>query len=157
MEFTGYADVVSEGSVRGIVTPEGVAASAREGDEVELVLDRTPFYAEGGGQLADQGVVELENGDYLMSAGSARPLEDAFPISQVDLVEWCAGEFGMDRLDAYQLLTQVSEAPMLPLGWPESPDQKTTGGSPRDRESRYVTLTLGFYRYISLPMCNHLI
>ena len=36
--------------------------SAREGDEVELVLDRTPFYAEGGGQLADQGVIELDNG-----------------------------------------------------------------------------------------------
>jgi alanyl-tRNA synthetase len=33
---------------------------AREGDEIELVLDRTPFYAEGGGQLADQGVVELD-------------------------------------------------------------------------------------------------
>ena len=36
--------------------------AAREGDEVELVLDRTPFYAEGGGQLADQGVIELGNG-----------------------------------------------------------------------------------------------
>ena len=36
--------------------------SAGEGDEVELVLDRTPFYAEGGGQLADQGVIELDNG-----------------------------------------------------------------------------------------------
>ena len=34
----------------------------REGDEIELVLDRTPFYAEGGGQLADQGVIELDNG-----------------------------------------------------------------------------------------------
>ena len=37
-------------------------SSARAGDEVELVLDRTPFYAEGGGQLADQGVIELDNG-----------------------------------------------------------------------------------------------
>ena len=62
VEFTGYHEVVSEGSVRGIVTGGGVATSAREGEEVELVLDRTPFYAEGGGQLADQGVLELANG-----------------------------------------------------------------------------------------------
>jgi alanyl-tRNA synthetase len=39
-----------------------VVQSAGEGDEVELVLDRTPFYAEGGGQLADHGLVELANG-----------------------------------------------------------------------------------------------
>jgi alanyl-tRNA synthetase len=62
VEFTGYREVVSEGSVRGLVAAGGVVDSAREGDEVELVLDRTPFYAEGGGQLADQGVIELANG-----------------------------------------------------------------------------------------------
>ena len=61
VEFTGYDEVVSEGSVRGIVA-DGGRAAAREGDEIELVLDRTPFYAEGGGQLADQGVIELANG-----------------------------------------------------------------------------------------------
>ncbi len=62
VDFTGYREVVSEGSVRGIVRDGEVVPSAREGDDVELVLDRTPFYAEGGGQLADQGVIELENG-----------------------------------------------------------------------------------------------
>jgi alanyl-tRNA synthetase len=62
VEFTGYDEVVSEGAVRGIVSAGEVVPTAREGDEIELVLDRTPFYAEGGGQLADQGVIELENG-----------------------------------------------------------------------------------------------
>jgi alanyl-tRNA synthetase len=62
VEFTGYDEVVTEGTVRGIVAPGGVVPAARAGDEVELVLDRTPFYAEGGGQLADQGVIELGNG-----------------------------------------------------------------------------------------------
>jgi acetamidase/formamidase len=54
----------------------------------------------------------LESDAYLMSTGSARPLEDAFRISQVDLVEWLAAEHGLDRLDAYQLLTQASETPV---------------------------------------------
>ncbi len=62
VQFTGYSEVVSEATVRGIVGSAGVTSSAHEGDEVELVLDRTPFYAEGGGQLADQGVIELGNG-----------------------------------------------------------------------------------------------
>lgn len=62
VEFTGYDVVTDEGSVRGLVSGGGVISSAGPGDDVEIVLDRTPFYAEGGGQLADQGVIELENG-----------------------------------------------------------------------------------------------
>jgi len=62
VEFTGYAEVVTEATVRGIVADSGAVGSARAGEEVELVLDRTPFYAEGGGQLADQGVIELADG-----------------------------------------------------------------------------------------------
>jgi alanyl-tRNA synthetase len=62
VEFTGYREVVSEGSVRGLLWGGEVVEEVREGDDVELVLDRTPFYAEGGGQLADQGIIELSNG-----------------------------------------------------------------------------------------------
>jgi alanyl-tRNA synthetase len=62
VDFTGYSDVVSEGSVRGIVSAGAAVESAGQGSEIEVVLDRTPFYAEGGGQLADQGIIELENG-----------------------------------------------------------------------------------------------
>jgi alanyl-tRNA synthetase len=63
VDFTGYDEVVSEASVRGLVAADGSRLTAAgAGDEVELVLDRTPFYAEGGGQLADQGVIELANG-----------------------------------------------------------------------------------------------
>ena len=62
VEFTGYSEVVSEATVRSIVAESGTASSAAEGDEIELVLDRTPFYAEGGGQLADHGILELANG-----------------------------------------------------------------------------------------------
>ena len=54
----------------------------------------------------------LESDDHIMSTGSARPLEDAFRISQVDLIRWLGSEFGMDMLDAYQLVTQVNETPV---------------------------------------------
>lgn len=54
----------------------------------------------------------LENDEAVMSAGSARPLEDAFRIAHTDLVNWLQTEFGMDAMDAYQLVTQVSESPI---------------------------------------------
>jgi acetamidase/formamidase len=54
----------------------------------------------------------LENDTHIMSVGSARPLEDAFRISQVDLIQWMETQFRMDPMDGYQLLTQASEAPV---------------------------------------------
>jgi len=54
----------------------------------------------------------LESDDYLMSTGSARPLEDAFRIAQHDLVTWVSEECGLDPLDAYQLVTQACESPI---------------------------------------------
>jgi amidase len=47
-----------------------------------------------------------------MSAGSARPLEDAFRIAQHDMVTWVASLCGLDLLDAYQLVTQAVESPL---------------------------------------------
>jgi acetamidase/formamidase len=54
----------------------------------------------------------LEDDTYIMSTGSARPLEDAFRIAHGDLVAWLAEDHGLDRLDAYQLVTQISESPV---------------------------------------------
>jgi len=54
----------------------------------------------------------LESDDYLMSTGSARPLEDAFRIAQHDLVTWVGAECGLDPMDAYQLVTQATESPI---------------------------------------------
>jgi amidase len=54
----------------------------------------------------------LETDAALMSTGSARPLEDAYRISQHDLVTWTAGLAGLDTLDAYQLISQAGEAPV---------------------------------------------
>ncbi len=62
VEFIGYESVAGEGAVRGLLVGGASARVASDGDVVELVLDRTPFYAEGGGQLADTGVITLSNG-----------------------------------------------------------------------------------------------
>jgi acetamidase/formamidase len=54
----------------------------------------------------------LENDRYIMSAGSARPLEDAFRIAQHDMVGWVASLCGLDPIDAYQFVTQAVESPL---------------------------------------------
>ncbi|MDW7761387.1 MAG: acetamidase/formamidase family protein [Acidobacteriota bacterium] len=52
----------------------------------------------------------LENGDFIMVAGSARPLLDAFRIAHVEMVKWLESEYGFDRWDALQVLSQVGTA-----------------------------------------------
>lgn len=61
-EFVGYALQSSESKLTGIVVDGVGVASASEGEDVDIVLNRTPFYAEGGGQLADGGRITLSNG-----------------------------------------------------------------------------------------------
>ncbi|GMA39948.1 alanine--tRNA ligase [Mobilicoccus caccae] len=60
VDFLGYEGVIGEGRVAGLLVGGESGTRARAGDEVELVLDATPFYAESGGQLADHGVIELD-------------------------------------------------------------------------------------------------
>src|SRR5262249_34050732 len=54
----------------------------------------------------------LETDTHIMTAGSVRPLEDAFRIAQTELIHWLAREYGMHVMDAYQLVSQGVEAPL---------------------------------------------
>ncbi|MFF9020123.1 acetamidase/formamidase family protein [Streptomyces eurythermus] len=54
----------------------------------------------------------LESDTHIISTGSARPLEDAFRISQLDLVQWLVRDYGFSELDAYQFATQTVESPL---------------------------------------------
>ena len=62
VEFTGYTETTSEGRVNGLLRDGISVESVVAGEDVEIVLSRTPFYAEGGGQLADGGRITLDNG-----------------------------------------------------------------------------------------------
>jgi len=61
-EFVGYTEVETESRVTAILVDGLGTKSAQAGDDVEIILDRTPFYAEGGGQLADGGTITLSDG-----------------------------------------------------------------------------------------------
>jgi alanyl-tRNA synthetase len=60
--FVGYTHNEAESLINGILVDGISVPSAISGQDVEIVLDRTPFYAEGGGQLADGGRITLANG-----------------------------------------------------------------------------------------------
>ncbi|MEY9953722.1 acetamidase/formamidase family protein [Leifsonia sp. EB34] len=53
----------------------------------------------------------IESDDFIMTTGSTRPLEDAYRISQKELVDWTSDLTGLDTLDAYQLVSQLGLAP----------------------------------------------
>ena len=65
-KFTGYGSLVEQSvTVRAIVNDGVRVESAAPGETVEVVLDATPFYAEGGGQVGDEGEIQLANGSVL--------------------------------------------------------------------------------------------
>lgn len=49
----------------------------------------------------------IENDEYIMVAGSVRPLVDALRIAYVELIEWLVSDYGFDRMEAYQVASQV--------------------------------------------------
>lgn len=54
----------------------------------------------------------LETDDYWMVVGSSRPMEDAWRIAQLEMIRWFGELFELHEMDAYQLLSQISEAPI---------------------------------------------
>jgi acetamidase/formamidase len=54
----------------------------------------------------------IETDEHLVVVGSSRPLEDAWRVSQVGMVMWLGELYGLEKMDAYQLLSQTSQAPL---------------------------------------------
>jgi alanyl-tRNA synthetase len=101
-EFLGYTDLQADAKVIGLLEDGVPVTRVGEGKKAELVLDRTPFYAESGGQVADTGVlvgdgVELKVLD----------VQKIVPGLFVHRVEVVSGEVGLDTgltgsVDAYR-------------------------------------------------------
>ncbi len=110
------------------------AADAREGTTVFLPIfhEGAYFYfgdghaLQGDGEICGSGLEttmdvtfefnlikgrrirwpRMEDADDIMVAGSGRPLVDAFRIAQVELIEWLVDEYGFEKLEAYQVVSQ---------------------------------------------------
>ncbi|MGL4606813.1 MAG: alanine--tRNA ligase [Eubacteriaceae bacterium] len=60
--FVGYDTLETEGEILGLVVKDALVQEAKAGDEVLVLLDRTSFYAESGGQTGDQGLIQNSDG-----------------------------------------------------------------------------------------------
>ena len=61
-EFLGYETLRADATVAALLTEEDAVASAERGEKLRLVVDRTPFYSESGGQVGDTGLVTSAGG-----------------------------------------------------------------------------------------------
>ncbi|HSM45985.1 MAG TPA: alanine--tRNA ligase, partial [Acidimicrobiia bacterium] len=65
-DFVGYDFESSDGVVLSMVSEGETVARAEKGQEIEIFLDKTPFYAESGGQVGDRGLITTETGEALV-------------------------------------------------------------------------------------------
>ena len=76
-EFLGYETTEAEGTIVAIIGADGEQTEAEAGEQIELILDRTPFYAESGGQVGDAGKIHLETGLFDVD-DTRKPTPDLF-------------------------------------------------------------------------------
>ncbi|MEU3269412.1 alanine--tRNA ligase [Saccharomonospora sp. NPDC006951] len=90
-EFLGYTDLQATARVVGLLADGVPVPVVTEGQQAELILDRTPFYAESGGQIADRGV--LVGGGAEVKVNDVQKLVPGLFVHRVEVV---AGEVGID-------------------------------------------------------------
>ena len=73
VEFVGYEQLQAPGQVAAILRDGQVLQQARSGDTVDIVLTRTPFYAESGGQVGDRGAISGRDGTFAVE-DTQRPI-----------------------------------------------------------------------------------
>jgi len=99
-EFTGYRDLTAESKVVALRKDDKPAAVATEGDVVEVFLERTPFYAESGGQIGDTGTITTPGG-LVRVEDTQKPVEGAIAhLGTVVTGEVRVGESATAAVDA---------------------------------------------------------
>ncbi|WP_418968536.1 alanine--tRNA ligase [Alloscardovia omnicolens] len=87
IDFLGYTDMSARGRVLGIIQEgKGSVPAVTAPANVEVILDRTPFYAQAGGQLADEGEILSDDGAVLEVDDVQKPIKDLI-VHQCRLVE----------------------------------------------------------------------
>ncbi|MGH2692753.1 MAG: alanine--tRNA ligase [Actinomycetota bacterium] len=99
-EFVGYERLDAEGRIVGMIRGGKRTNAAGEGDEVEIVIDRTPFYAEGGGQVGDTGAIRTESGEARVEDTVSGPGDVTVHIARVRSGEISEGQEAEARVDA---------------------------------------------------------
>jgi alanyl-tRNA synthetase len=98
-DFCGYDHLQGEGKVTAILKGGAEVDAASAGDEVQIVLDRTPFYAESGGQVGDVGA--LTNGPARFRVTDTRKLGDAhLHVGKVEAGGFRKGDIVTAQVDA---------------------------------------------------------
>jgi alanyl-tRNA synthetase len=99
-EFTGYDELESEARVTGLRREGADVSQASEGDEVEVYLDRSPFYAESGGQVGDTGRLLGPDGEVQVD-DTKRPYEGVIAhLGRVRIGRLQLGDRVRARVDA---------------------------------------------------------
>jgi alanyl-tRNA synthetase len=99
-DFTGYRELTTQGNVTALRKDGASSQSAAEGDAVEIFLDRSPFYAESGGQVGDKGTITTPSGQIRVE-DTQKPKDGAIAhLGTVVTGEVRAGEAAVAAVDA---------------------------------------------------------
>ncbi len=104
-EFLGYGQVEAQGTVTVLLVDGASVEQAGEGAEVEVALDRTPFYAESGGQVGDEGVLEADGlrvrvTDTVKPAGGLHFHRGVVEVGEVKVGQMLTARVDVARRDA---------------------------------------------------------
>ncbi|MGB0478758.1 MAG: alanine--tRNA ligase, partial [Parvibaculales bacterium] len=105
-EFVGYQSTFAEGQVLAIVKDGKPVSEAKKGDEIALMLNQTPFYAESGGQVGDTGFLSDEDGlkidinDTQKVLGDVHILHGTVAAGSLQLNAWVHQQIDAKRRDA---------------------------------------------------------